>query len=362
MHIKILGAGSIGNHLAHACRLQGWTVTLCDLDAAALARTRNTIYPTRYGTWDDTIRLSDPAAVAAEVFDAVIIGTPPDTHIKLALEQLRTAPPRVLLIEKPLATPDLAGIDQLRSAAAAAGTRVLVAYNHRLTRHTRIAQQWLLEEDVGQITTLRVLFREHWGGIFAAHPWLAGPADSYLGFTERGGGALGEHSHGINLWQHFATLVGHGRISDVMAMLDEVEQDGARFDRIAQLSVRTTSGLVGTIEQDVITQPAQKWLRLETSCGYLEWQANAAPGIDSVRWHHEQAGLREERVEKTRPDDFHGEIEHLGQLIADPALPSVLDLECGVDTLRVIAAAIASARSGQRVVVNYDAPTPVITC
>ena len=33
--VKILGAGSIGNHLAHAARVLGWEVTLCDIDPAA---------------------------------------------------------------------------------------------------------------------------------------------------------------------------------------------------------------------------------------------------------------------------------------------------------------------------------------
>ena len=35
---KIIGAGSIGNHLGHACRRLGWGVTLCDVDPAALCR------------------------------------------------------------------------------------------------------------------------------------------------------------------------------------------------------------------------------------------------------------------------------------------------------------------------------------
>ena len=30
--VKIYGAGSIGNHLAYACRSKGWDVTLCDID------------------------------------------------------------------------------------------------------------------------------------------------------------------------------------------------------------------------------------------------------------------------------------------------------------------------------------------
>ena len=63
--------------------------------------------------------------------------------------------------------------------------------------------------DFGEIKTIDVNFREHWGGIFAAHPWLSGPKDSYLGFWERGGGAIGEHSHAkFNLWQYFSHING----------------------------------------------------------------------------------------------------------------------------------------------------------
>ena len=67
------------------------------------------------------------------------------------------------------------------------------------------------------VETIDVEFREHWGGIFAAHPWLEGPQDSYLGFWDRGGGASGEHSHAINLWQFFASQLGKGRIIEVSA-------------------------------------------------------------------------------------------------------------------------------------------------
>ena len=360
IRVKIVGAGSIGNHLAHGCRGQGWAVTMSDLDSAALERTRNEIYPSRYGAWDDAIRLARPDEIVDERFDLVVIGTPPDTHMKLALAELAGQPPRALLIEKPLGTPDLAGCDQLRDQARAAGTRVLVAYNHRLTQHTRIAAEWLTGHapGLGAVTTLRTLFREHWGGIFKAHPWLSGPADTYLGFTERGGGAIGEHSHGINIWQYFAELTGHGRITEVSAELDRVERNGAAYDRIAQLSVRTESGLLGTINQDVVTQPAQKWLRLEGEDGYLEWQVNVDAGHDLVRLVRHGQDVLEERVAKTRPDDFFGEIQHIGQLLADPALPSPLDLEAGMDTLRVIAAALESAAAGRRVRVDYAAPTP----
>jgi 3-hydroxyacyl-CoA dehydrogenase len=55
--VKVFGAGSIGNHLSNASRAMGWSVDMCDVDDAALARTKNDIYPGRYGKWDESIRL-----------------------------------------------------------------------------------------------------------------------------------------------------------------------------------------------------------------------------------------------------------------------------------------------------------------
>ncbi len=350
--VKILGAGSIGNHLAHGARQQGWEVTLCDIDEAALERTRSDIYPSRYGQWDEQIRLCLPESTAGESFDIVIIGTPPDSHIPLAMAEIRNSSPRVVLIEKPLCPPDLEPCTGLIELAAENNVRVLVGYNHRLTEHTKIAAAWLAEHSIGEITTLRAMTREHWGGIFGAHPWLDGPADSYLGFTSRGGGALGEHSHAINIWQYFARLAGLGEITEVMAMLDEIEADGAAYDRIAQLSVRTDKGLVGTIVQDVVTRPAQKWLRMEGTEGYLEWQVSIDPDHDLVRLVRHDGEVLEERVAKTRPDDFRGEIEHIGELLEDHAMDSVLDISTGIETMQVIVAALTSARESRLVKVS----------
>lgn len=351
MRVKIFGAGSIGNHLAHGLRRRDAEVTICDVDPAALERTRNEIYPERYGAFDPAIRLLPVADVADEAFDLVVIGTPPDSHLAIAREQLERAAPRVMVIEKPLCTPDLAGAAELRDAAAAAGTAVCVGYNHTLTAHTRLAEQWLAEQPLGSVTTLVAGFREHWGGIFGAHPWLSGPKDTYLGYTERGGGALGEHSHAINIWQHFARVAGLGPIVEVQAMLDSVEEDGARYDRIAQLSVRSESGIVGQIVQDVVTKPSRKWVRLQGSEGFLEWEVNVADGEDGVRMQSADGETREERVQKTRPDDFQPEVDHLIALVerGSPDPDSPIALERGLDTMLVIAAALRSSAEGRSV-------------
>jgi len=45
--IKIIGAGSISNHLAHACRHENLQVDLYDLVNSVLERTKNLFFYTR---------------------------------------------------------------------------------------------------------------------------------------------------------------------------------------------------------------------------------------------------------------------------------------------------------------------------
>ncbi len=355
--VKILGAGSIGNHLAHGCSAKGWQVTICDVDPAALERTRDDIYPSRYGAWNNDIRLAAPDAVAEEDFDLVIVGTPPDTHMDIAAGILQSRPPKVLLIEKPVCTPDLERAGELLALQQKTGCFVAVGYNHTLTAHSRRAAELLADGLVGRPLTISARFREYWGGIFKAHPWLSGPSDSYLGFADRGGGAGGEHSHATNIWQYFAALTGVGRIVEVSAMLDMVDDGSVRYDRLFQLNVKTETGLVGSIIQDVVTEPPEKSLRLQGTKGFIEWQVNVDSGHDGLCYAGEDGRIVEELMAKTRPDDFRGELDHLGDILAGDAAAdeSPLGLVKGLDTMLVVAAAHLSSRQKKSVEINYEA-------
>ena len=99
--VKIYGAGSIGNHLAQASRRMGWDVDICDIDPEALKRTKNDIYPSRYGKWDDKISLYSVDEAPVGIYDFIIIGTPPDSHMELARSAVREGA-KVILVEKPL--------------------------------------------------------------------------------------------------------------------------------------------------------------------------------------------------------------------------------------------------------------------
>lgn len=351
MRLKVFGAGSIGNHLSHAARSLGWSVDLCDIDHSALERTRTAIYPARYKQWDEAIRLFESSEAPRGGYDLICVGTPPDSHIGLARAAVAERP-KAVLVEKPLCGPDLDGAQALVDEAKAEGVAVFVGYDHVVGRAARLAGD-ALRRGLGEVVTIDVEFREHWGGIFAAHPWLAGPWETYLGFWRRGGGASGEHSHAANLWQHFAYIAGAGRVVEVDATLDFVRGGRVDYDRLAIMTFRTESGLIGRCVQDVVTKPPRKWARVQGSSGAIEWICGREPGVDVVAIERDGQPRGEELVRKTRPDDFIEELKHIEAALTGDPEDSPLSLARGLDTMLVVAAAHRSNATGRRVKIDY---------
>jgi predicted dehydrogenase len=349
-NVKIFGAGSIGNHLAHASRSLGWNVTICDVDQGALDRTKQTIYPTRYGKWDEAIKLSLVKTAPRGGFDLIVVGTPPDSHLSLAFAALEEKP-KAILVEKPLCPPNLEQAQTLQNRVTESGTLAFVGYDHVVGK---AAQETLrASRHLSTIETIDVEFREHWGGIFAAHPWLQGPQDSYLGFWKRGGGASGEHSHAINLWQFLSGGLGKGRITEVSATLDYVQTDMVEYDKLCLLSLTTETGLIGRVVQDVITSPSRKWARIQGSDGFAELTIGHQPGVDRVEWKTGKDDSQLRTIQKTRPDDFIWELQHIESVMTGKEKDSVLALDRGLETMLVVAAAHLSSARKRTVRIDY---------
>ena len=353
MRAKIVGAGSIGNHLAHALRDHDVAVDLVDADPAALERARDDIYPSRYGAWDRSIGLHLPGDAPRGGYDLIVIGTPPDSHLALADAALDEGC-AALLVEKPLATPDLEGLDAFVARAGSSGTRTFVGYTHGVAHATTALVDRIAGGAIGEVLTIDTETREHWGGILRAHPWLPGPEASYLGSWRQGGGALGEHSHGLHLWQQLARASGAGEVSAVTATMDLRRIGDAEHDRIALLDLTTRTGLVGRCVQDVVTAPPSKGARVTGSHGVMELRFEREHGRDVIVTSCPGAAQVVDAFPTVRTDDFGREIAHLLGVLASGE-PSPLDLEHGVATMRVIAAAFGSVRSASTVEVQHEA-------
>lgn len=354
MKIKVYGAGSIGNHLTQASRTLGHDVVMCDIDPAALERTRTDIYPTRYGAWDDAIGLYLSKDAPRGEFDLIIIGTPPDSHIALAMDALKEKP-RAIMIEKPVCPPDLIGAQELMDQAKAQNCQLFVGYDHVVGFASVRFEELLKNDPIGDLQTLDVEFREHWGGIFGAHPWLAGPHDSYLGFWKRGGGSAGEHSHAFNLWQHFSHLMGKGRVRSVNANLEYINDGTVDYDSLCLANIETEDRFMGRVVQDVVTKPTRKWARVQGTKGYIEWICGYEPGCDAVILGIDGQDPIVEKFTKTRPDDFIAEMKHINAAMNDESGRPDLLLSRGLDTMMVVAAAHKSAQSEKKVTIDWSA-------
>jgi predicted dehydrogenase len=351
--VKIYGAGSIGNHFANASRCLGWEVHICDIDDAALKRTETQIYPARYGKWDNSIKLYNVADAPTNGYDVIIIGTPPEYHINLAIKSLEESP-GAILIEKPLCTPCLERSNELFEMSKRSNTIICVGYDHVLGMATQEIGKIIKNGVLGKLETIDVEFREHWQGIFNAHPWLSGPQDTYLGFWKKGGGASGEHSHALNLWQHIAHEVGAGRVIEVNATMDFVTTGGTDYDKLCAFNLKTETGLVGRVIQDVVTTPPRKWGRIQAQSGSVEWQFGIKAGVDVVYYRDKNNNSFEYSFEKTRPDDFIIELKHLDDLIEGREKSSGISLGRGLDTMLAIAAAHLSAKENRTVEIDYS--------
>lgn len=349
--VKIYGAGSAGNHLAHASRSLGWEVYLCDTDDAALERTRYQIYPSRYGKWDESVHLANARDVPRNIYDLIIISSSPDSHIKLALDAL-SEKPKAVLVEKPFCAPDLTDAEKFHKKSVDLETRVYVGYNHVAGLAAQKISNLISKQKRDQFLTMDVEFREHWAGIFSAHPWLSGPSDTYLGSWRRGGGAGGEHSHATNLWQHFAHTIGAGRVVEVTAALDYVRNGKIDYDRLCCLNLTTEDGFIGRVVQDVVTLPSRKWGRIQTDKGYVEFLIGSQPDADAVFWQNDTENRNELLIKKIRPDDFIQELKHIDQSIKSGA-PSPIDHTRGLDTMLVLAAAHKSFREKRTIGIDY---------
>lgn len=334
-NVLVVGAGSIGIHLTQACRRAGHDVTIVDVSDDALARLPD-IYRQRYGAWDEAVRYENASTLLRQKpgFDWVFIGTPPDTHVALA-KQYAPFYPELLHIEKPLCRPgdDFAVFEAL----ADEDTILTVGYDHAVAKSTRKLVELVREKKFGEVVSIDAFTYESWNGIMKAHPWLAGPHETYLGYFERGGGALCEHSHALHLGMLFAKEAGFGPLEFVSGAADIVSgPHGERYDRVGRLLMKGSDGRILAVGQDVVTTPTMKGVRIIAERGRLD--LSFSPSMDTILVYGED-GAECERHEfpKKRPDDFYELVLHYEQLTAGSGEASPLTVDTGVAVMEMIA-------------------------
>ena len=327
--VKIYGAGSIGNHLAHASRNLNWEVDVCDISKDALRRTKDVIYPQRYGKWDKKINLINlNIENPKKKYDLIIIGTPPDTHIDIIKKAILERP-KYILIEKPLCQPDKKNIQTLKKITKQKKIKFFVGYNHTVSSGIKYLISCINKSKVGKINSIDIDWREHWQGILNAHPWLNGPNNSYLGYWQRGGGALGEHSHGMNLLVYFLDIFNLGKPKYLFSCNEYSYEKKCNFDKISLSNIETDKNLFARVSHDVVTNPPKKSITIYGSAGIISWKYNSSNNNETVILDNNK------KINKTfiknRSDDFFEELKHIRNIKNYKLSP--ININYGIQTM-----------------------------
>ncbi len=199
LRVGLIGAGMIGKLRARALALMPGEVQL-----VAVADPREA--QARAVAGDSGARVvSDGKALASDgAIDAVILSTPPRSHVPLGLPCLQAG--KHLLVEKPLAA-TVADCEQLVAAADKAGVRLATGYTLRQSPAALLARRLVDEGAIGEVDHVRA-FHGHKGGADFGPDWITQ-------VEQTGGGTLMDNGiHMIDLARWFlgdiASFKGYG--------------------------------------------------------------------------------------------------------------------------------------------------------
>jgi predicted dehydrogenase len=320
MKILIAGFGSIGRrHLRNLLALGERDISLY--------RTAHSTLPENElaGFRVDT----DLSAALARGVEAVIVANPTALHLDVALPAAQAG--CHLLIEKPVSH-SMEGIENLKRAVAASGSRVLVGYQFRFHPGLQLLHSLLRQGLIGKPCSAQA----HWGEYLPGwHPW----EDYRQGYSARqdlGGGVVLTLSHPVDYLRWLM-----GEVSQVWGITARTgELDLQDVEDLAEIGLRFQNKCLGTIHLDFLQQPAAHYLEIIGSLGTLRWD-NASGDVSLYR---AEAGAWEQFPPPPgfeRNQLFLAEMRHFLAVARGEADPQCT-LEDGIAALNICLAVLRS--------------------
>ena len=354
MKVKIIGSGSIGNHYANIFINRGHKVSVTDKDPKALIRMKEIIYPSRYGCWDNRINLLNKDN-DKENYDLIFIGTPPSSHLSEANKILKNNNAKIIHIEKPVSLVNDKNLFTFNNLRKNSKVHIVNGYNLNHSKPINKVLDLVKNNNIGKLIYLNCNVREHWEGIFNAHPWIKKKHETYLTNCNEGGGALLEHSHGLSYWMFLSYLLKKGRIAKVNSNINFIKTKKMLYDNVSTLLVESETGLIGKITQDVITKPEKKNIELIFEKASIVLINNFAKNEDRVNFlNYKNNELKVFKFKKTRADDFIGMVKKYEVLLKNNKLNYETSIDFGLDIIKVIEIAFKTNKKNKYKIIKYS--------
>ena len=354
LRVGVIGCGRVTalRHLPALNRLRGAeVVALADRDSARLENVADQFrVPHRYSH----VR----ALLDGTMVDVIAVCVPVEFHAEVALAALDAE--KHVFIEKPLAV-SLEEADRVQEGAMRARRKILMGFNFRWHRLIRQARELLRQGAVGQVETVRAVFA-------SAHK---APSEWQTRRSSGGGALFDQAIHLFDLWRFLL----ESEVEEVFA----TTRSGPWEDETAAVTARLTNGVLATAtcsERSGENNEVEIYGRggcLQVSCYRFDGLAYLPHGSVPGNGRARLEALTRTLIELPRSlaqlryggdvlASYREEWRHfLGAICDDGPLDCTLD--DGRRALQIVLAAMASASSGQAVMLAR-APrhvTPVST-
>jgi len=313
MKFLIAGLGSIGRrHLRNL---------------VALGQEDILLYRTHQSTLPDEVLAPYPVetdleAALAHKPDAVIVSNPTALHLEVAVPAAKAG--CHLLLEKPVAPQLDEGVEALQQAVSEGGVQTLVGFQFRFHPVLNRVKALLDRGDLGRVYS----FRAHWGEYLPGwHPW-EDYRQSYAARKDLGGGVVNTLCHPLDYVRWL-----FGDVASLTAITDQVSELALDVEDVAEISLVTEKGIIGSIHLDYYQRPPAHWLAVNCELGSIRW--DNATGVAKVFQVAEgEWEIMEPSPGFERNDLFLEEMRHFLALIAGKT-QSVCNLHEGIAALKL---------------------------
>ncbi|MET0852720.1 MAG: Gfo/Idh/MocA family oxidoreductase [Candidatus Rokuibacteriota bacterium] len=323
MRLLVIGTGSIGMRHGRNLVALGQDVTAWDADPARLAGLAALPGVTRAASLE--------AGLAARP-DAVVVCTPPATHVALARHSVEAG--AHVFVEKPIA-PVSDEVPELIDLARRHGRVLIVGFNLRFLPSLARVKALLDAGRIGRVHAVRAEFGFH------LPDWRPGRdyRDNYAVSREQGGGILLDAIHELD---YLGWMLGD--VSEVFCAAGHVSDLAGDTEDLAEITLRFAGGALGQVHLDYVRRAYRRTLELIGAAGVIEWDYPACrvtvrgPAPDAVEVAHAGDDGPAETM-------YVVEMQHFLHCCEGRAVPRV-DGDEALRSLRLVEAAKASAASG----------------
>lgn len=251
MKTLVVGCGSIGErHISNLKTLSADEIIACDTNSERL-----TMVKKKY----DIQAYTDLQHAVTQKIDAVLVCTPPSTHIPIALKAIDYK--AHVFIEKPMSN-SLDGVDELIKRASKKELIICVGYNFRFHQGLKLVKDMVDRGEIGKILSARAEFGQYlpdW------RPWQD-YSQSYTANRDLGGGIILDGSHEIDYVRWLL-----GDVEEIFCFAGKISSLEVETEDVAEILLKFKSGAIGEIHLDFVRSGYSRTCELIGEEGIIIW-------------------------------------------------------------------------------------------